>query len=78
MLRDIQRFGKHCSCHLQAEGWNPTNHKKIGQAVGGELYLMVLIGGAEERAAIQREKSTWLRKLGDENFFSGTRGEEKR
>jgi hypothetical protein len=26
---------------------------------------MVLIGGVEERAAIQREKSTWLRKIGD-------------
>jgi hypothetical protein len=29
----------------------------LGQAVGGELDLMVLIGGAEERAAIQLEMS---------------------
>jgi hypothetical protein len=28
----------------------------IGQAVGGEVDLMVLIGGAEEWAAIQWEK----------------------
>jgi hypothetical protein len=32
-----------------------------GQAVGGELDLTVLIGGAEERAAIQWEKSMALR-----------------
>jgi hypothetical protein len=29
----------------------------IGQAVGGELDLMMLIGGAEERAAIQLIKA---------------------
>jgi hypothetical protein len=45
--------------------WKPYT----GQAVGGELYLMVLIGGAEERVAIQWEKSTWFRKRGDETFF---------
>jgi hypothetical protein len=37
----------------------------IGQAVGGELDLMVLIGEAEERAAIQLEMSMGLRKRGD-------------
>jgi hypothetical protein len=43
-----QRFGNHCSCHLQGNYvmvghfWKPY----IGQAVGGELELMVLIGGA--------------------------------
>jgi hypothetical protein len=58
MLIVIQRFGKHCSCHLQGEYveagrfWKPY----IGQALGGEWDLMVLIGGAEERAAIQWEK----------------------
>jgi hypothetical protein len=40
----------------------------IGQAVRGELYLMVLIGGTEERAAIQWEMSAWLRKRGDEGI----------
>jgi hypothetical protein len=64
MLRIIQRFGKHYSCHLQGDCvevgriWKPY----IGQAVGGELDLMVLIGGAEERADIQWEKSMWMRK----------------
>jgi hypothetical protein len=46
---------------MVARFWKPY----IGQA-GGELDLMVLIGGAEERVAIQWEKSTWLRKKGDE------------
>jgi hypothetical protein len=32
----------------------------IGQAVGGELDLIVLAGGAEEQAAIQWKKSMWL------------------
>jgi hypothetical protein len=45
--------------------WKPY----IEQAVGGELDLMVLIGGMEEWAAIQLEKSMWLRKIGDEKFF---------
>jgi hypothetical protein len=49
MLKIIQHLDKHCSCHLQCEYvmverfWKPY----IGQAVGGELNL--LIGGAEER-----------------------------
>jgi hypothetical protein len=37
----------------------------IGQAVSDEVDLMVLIGGVEERAAIQCERSMWLRKGGD-------------
>jgi hypothetical protein len=32
--------------------WKPY----VGQAAGGELDMMVLIGGAEERADIQWEK----------------------
>jgi hypothetical protein len=32
---------------------------------------MALIGGAEERAAIQLEMSTWFRKICDEKFFKG-------
>jgi hypothetical protein len=31
--------------------------------------MMVLIGGAEEQAAIQWEKSPWQRKGGDEKIF---------
>jgi hypothetical protein len=42
--------------------WKPC----IGQTVGGDLDLMLLIGGTEERAAIQWEMSMWLRKRGDE------------
>jgi hypothetical protein len=44
VLRIIQRFGKHCSCHLQGD------YVMIGlflEALGGELDLMVLTGGAE-------------------------------
>jgi hypothetical protein len=50
MFRIFQCFGKHCSCHLQGECvlvghfWKPY----IGQAIHGELDLIVLIGGAEE------------------------------
>jgi hypothetical protein len=32
---------------------------------------MVLIGGVEEEAAIQCEKSMWMRKRYDEKFFEG-------
>jgi hypothetical protein len=51
MLKIIQRFGKHCSCHLQGEYEMVGRFSKpyIGQAPGGELDLVVLIGGAEER-----------------------------
>jgi hypothetical protein len=49
MLKVIQHFGKHCICSLQGEYllvgcffWKLY----IEQAVGGELVVMVLIGGA--------------------------------
>jgi hypothetical protein len=51
MLKIIERFGKHCSCHLQGEYvmvGRPWKHY-TGQAVNGELDLMVLIGGVEEQ-----------------------------
>jgi hypothetical protein len=53
MLRVIQCFDKHCSCHLQGESVVAGSFWKlyIGQALGGKLDLMVLIGGAEEQAA---------------------------
>jgi hypothetical protein len=72
MLRINQRFGKHCSCHLLGEYvmagrfWKPY----IGQAVDGELDLMVLTGGVEERAAIQLGINVWLKKRGDEKLHS--------
>jgi hypothetical protein len=49
MLIVIQHFGRHCTLHLQGECrgwafWKPY----IGQAVGGEKDLVVLIGGVEE------------------------------
>jgi hypothetical protein len=55
MLRIIQRFGKHCSCHLQGECVVAGRFWKsyIGQAVGGALDFVMLIGGAEGRAVIQ-------------------------
>jgi hypothetical protein len=55
MLSIIQHFGKHCSCHLQRECVVVGRFWKryIGQTVGGDLDLMVLIGGAEERAAFK-------------------------
>jgi hypothetical protein len=55
MLKNIQCFGKHCSCHLQGKSVTVGHfwQSYIGQAVGGELDLMVLIGGAREHAAIQ-------------------------
>jgi hypothetical protein len=49
MLRIIQHFGKHCSCHLQSEYvvagyfWNLY----IGQTEREELELMVLTREAE-------------------------------
>jgi hypothetical protein len=54
MLRIIQRFDQYYIFHLQGECvvvgrfWKPC----MGQAVGGGSDLMVLIGGAEKRAAI--------------------------
>jgi hypothetical protein len=38
----------------------------IRQAVAGELYMMVLIGGVEEGAAVQWKKGTGCRRRGDE------------
>jgi hypothetical protein len=58
MLKIIQRFGKHRSCHLQGEYamvrrfWKPY----LGQAVGEELDLMVPIDGAEQRAHPRKPK----------------------
>jgi hypothetical protein len=52
----------------------------IEQAVGSELDVMVLIGGAEEQAVIHLVISTWLRKMGEETVFRGhmsKRGEER-
>jgi hypothetical protein len=59
MSRIIQHFGKQCSNHLQGECVVVGHFCKpyIGQAVGGKLDLMVLIGGAEEWVTIQWEKS---------------------
>jgi hypothetical protein len=52
MLRIIQRFNKHCTCHLQGECVEVGQRKPyIGQAVDVKLDLMVLIGGAEKWAA---------------------------
>jgi hypothetical protein len=42
------------------------------QAVGDEWDLKVLIGGIEERGAIQSAASTWLRKIRNEKSFTGT------
>jgi hypothetical protein len=51
MLRIIHSFGKHFSFHLQGECTVVGRFWKlyIGQAVGDDLDLMVLIGGVEER-----------------------------
>jgi hypothetical protein len=65
MFENYPTFGKHCNCHLQDQYvmvehfWKPY----IGQAVGGKLYLMVLIGGTEETGpAVKLKMSTWLMK----------------
>jgi hypothetical protein len=52
MLKGFQRFGKHCSYHLQGEYIMTGRFWKfyIGQEVGGEFDLMVLVGVVEERA----------------------------
>jgi hypothetical protein len=60
MLKVIQRLGTHCSYHLQGEYvlvehfWKPY----IGQAVSDGWDMTDLIGGAEERAAIQLAMGT--------------------
>jgi hypothetical protein len=45
MLRIIQRFGKHCSCHFQGDCVEVRRFWKryIGQAVDGDLDSLVLI-----------------------------------
>jgi hypothetical protein len=52
MLRIIQRYDRYYSCHLQGGCVVVARFLKafmpIGQAVGGELDLMVLIGRAGE------------------------------
>jgi hypothetical protein len=64
-LRIIKRFVKHCNCHLQGEHvmvgrfWKPY----IGQAVGGELDLMVLIVGAEGGPAVLNRSREHIRLL---------------
>jgi hypothetical protein len=58
MLRIIQRFGKHCCCHLQGECvvvghfWKPY----IEQAVGSELELVARRRGLLSNG--RREKFT--------------------
>jgi hypothetical protein len=70
MLRITERFAKQCSFHLQNKSSmvGRFSQSYIRQAVDGDLGLVVLIGGAEERAAILLEISTWLKKRGDENI----------
>jgi hypothetical protein len=76
---NYRTFRKTLHCHLHGECvvggrfWNTY----IGQAVSGKLDLMVLIFGAEERAAVQLEISMGLRKRGDQQFL-GTRVKERR
>jgi hypothetical protein len=53
MLSIDQYFGKHCSCHLQGE----CVVGRVLETLGSELDLMVLIGGTEEWAIIQWERS---------------------
>jgi hypothetical protein len=63
MLKIIERFDKHCSCHLHGECDVGQFWKLyIGHAACGELDLMLLICGEEERGVIQWEKGMGLRK----------------
>jgi hypothetical protein len=57
MLKIIQRFDKHFSCHLQSE-YVMVGYFGGGHAVAEELDLMELICGTEER------QLTYLLKLG--------------
>jgi hypothetical protein len=56
MLRVVHRFDKHCICRLQGEYvlvrrfWQPY----VRQGVGGALYVIELIGGAEERCSADK------------------------
>jgi hypothetical protein len=80
MLKIIQRFDKHCSCHLQGEyvGWAFFWKPYIGQAVGGKWDMTDLTGEVGERAAIQLVTSMCFRKRGDEKILLRARCEEKR
>jgi hypothetical protein len=51
MLKIIQCFGRHCSCHHLGEYVIVGYFQQA--VVGGELDLIVLIGGVEQWAAIQ-------------------------
>jgi hypothetical protein len=59
MLKIIEHFSKNCIFCLQSEYvmvgrfWQPS----VGQTVGDELHLMMLISGPERQAAIQLEMS---------------------
>jgi hypothetical protein len=68
MLRVVQCFGKHFSCHLQGDcslivtnqacnGWSFLADL-LRHGVDGALDVMELIGGTEEQAAIQYKMST--------------------
>jgi hypothetical protein len=61
MFLVIQHFGKHYSCLLEGKYVDCGHFWKsyFGQVVGTKKEFMVLIGGAEEWAAIQWEKSMW-------------------
>jgi hypothetical protein len=45
--------------------WKPYK----GHAVDDKLYMLMLIGGAEEQIAIQLQMSMWLRKTGDKSLL---------
>jgi hypothetical protein len=66
MLKVIQCFGKHCSCHLQGEY---DGRPFFGRQAGGKWDMTDLTGGVGEQAAIQLAMNMWLRKRGDEKFL---------
>jgi hypothetical protein len=55
MWKITQRFVKHCSCHFHHDYvtaghcWQPY----VGEAVGGDLDSLVLIGGAEASVVLK-------------------------
>jgi hypothetical protein len=49
MLKGIQRFGKHCSCHLQG-GCVMVRHLWKPHAVHWGVVEVLLVGGTEEQA----------------------------
>lgn len=64
MLTIIERFDQQFSCHFQGEYvvWAFFESVALGTSVGGECDMTHLIGGAEERAAVQLATNSWLRK----------------